>query len=308
MSRPSVWLLIFLSLLAGFFFAPSFSSKAASNSAREGWAAILEMNDFPGDSSDLLTGFSDTHKWNATLHAYGWQSDHIYIVNGELTSTVGRNALDFLINNADENDVVFFFIFAHGNWIGNEMMWSSWFPSMWMSVPSHNKLLFVSSCGAGSFSNSLTDDPVDHVHVGSVQDGEYAWAGLPEEGLPIIGEVFSHYFSAAFLNDSADVNSNGEVSVEEAFSFASPQSRNYIADVVFPAFDYYADMCGNVAPSPTIDDAYPGEMSITVEPGDPLDNSLLFQLLWVWAPFIVGCVAASIILASLLFLRKRSAL
>ncbi|MFX1562298.1 MAG: hypothetical protein ACFFDP_03210, partial [Promethearchaeota archaeon] len=254
--------------------------------------------------SDLLTGFSDTHKWNTTLHAYGWQSDHIYIVNGELTSTVGRNALNFLINNADENDVVFFFIFAHGNWIGNEMMWSSWFPSMWMSVPSHNKLLFVSSCGAGSFSNSLTDDPVEHIHLGSVQADEYAWAGLPEEGLPIIGEVFSHYFSAAFLNDSADVNSNGEVSVEEAFSFASPQSRNYLANVVFPAYEYYAEMCGNVAPHPTMDDAYPDEMSIAVEPGDPLYNQILFQLLLVWTPVIVVCIVASIILSSLLLLRK----
>jgi len=237
---------------------------------REGWAVLLEMNDYPDPITDLSTDFSDSTKWNATLHSLGWQTHHIQFYHGFLDQYVGEAALQFLALNADANDIVLFFIFAHGNWIRDHMQWHLWFPTRWAEIQSQEKLLVVSACNSEEMIEPLTNDSAPHIHMAAAQkDGGYAWAGLPEEGLPIIGEVFNHYFTNALVNASADQDSNGEICVEEAFAFASPLSQEYITTVVFPAFPDYADSCNDTAPQPVIDDAYPGNFSLAVEPGDP---------------------------------------
>ena len=246
---------------------------------REGWAVLLDMNDYPEGYTDLPTGYNDSQMWTATLYSFGWQSHHVQLVRGTLTRAAGEAAVRFLIDNADANDVVLFFIFAHGTWIQNAMQWSDWFPSMWASVASQSKLLVVSACGAEQFIDAANGEVAPHVHIASAGVGEYAWAGLPEERLPIIGEVFNQFLNAAFFNVSADANGNGEVTVEEAFAFASPASRTYIGLEVFPRFPDYAQMCNHLAPTPVLDDAYPGELSLRVEPGDPPANLLLPLLL-----------------------------
>jgi len=256
-----------------------FAQSAPPADPREGWAVLLDMNDYPEGYGDLPTGYNDSQMWTATLHGFGWQSDHVQLVRGTLTRAAGEAAVRFLINNADANDVVLFFIFAHGTWIQNAMQWSDWFPSMWSSVGSQNKLLVVSACGAEAFIDAAKSEAAPHVHIASAGIGEYAWAGLPEEQLPIIGEVFNQFLNAAFFNVSADANENGEVTVEEAFAFASPVSRTYITLEVFPRFPDYAEMCNHVAPTPVLDDAYPGELSLKVEPGDAPVNLLLPLLL-----------------------------
>jgi hypothetical protein len=263
------------------------AEAAPSVDPREGWAVLLDMNDYPEGYTDLPTGYNDSQMWTATLHGFGWQSDHVQLVRGTLTRSVGEAAARFLINNADANDVALFFIFAHGTWIQNAMQWSDWFPSMWSSVGSQNKLLVVSACGAEAFIDAANGEAAPHLHIASAGIGEYAWAGLPEEGLPIIGEVFNQFLTAAFFNGSADANGNGEVTVEEAFAFASPASRAYITVEVFPRFSDYAEMCNHVAPTPVLDDGYPGELSLKVEPGDAPANPLL-PLLLVLIVFVVS--------------------
>jgi hypothetical protein len=273
---------LFLGLLLAAVAQNAFVCLAAADSPanpREGWAALLDMNDYPEGYADLPTGYNDSQMWMATLQAFGWQSHHIYLVRETLTRAAGETAIRFLIDNADANDVVLFFIFAHGTWIQNAMQWSEWFPSMWSSVASQNKLLVVSACGAEQFIDAANSEAAPHVHIASAGIGEYAWAGLPEEGLPIIGEVFNQFLNAAFFNVSADANGNGEVTVEEAFAFASPVSQTYITLEVFPRFPDYAEMCNHVAPTPVLDDAYPGELSLKVEPGDAPANPLLPLLL-----------------------------
>ncbi len=228
----------------------------------------MEMNFYPS-GSDLDTNYSDTRKWNSTLHAIGWQSDHILIYQGLITQQTGQAALQFLAQNADANDVILFFVFAHGNYLLNDVNWQSWFPTNWKQLASQEKLLVVAACTAALMLEPLYDDPVPHIHMASVEADEYGWAGIPSEGLPIIGEIFNHYLTNALVNGSADSDTDGEVTMEEAFAFASPLSRNYISSVVFPAFPAFAGLCNNTAPQPVIDDAYPGNFSLQVELGDP---------------------------------------
>ena len=247
---------------------PLLMSAQPPNDPREGWAVLMEMNFYPS-GSDLETNYSDTRKWNSTLHALGWQSNHILIYQGPITQQTGVAALQFLALNADANDVVLFFIFAHGNYLLNDAHWQSWFPTYWTQLVSQEKLLVVAACTSALMLEHLYDDPAAHVHMASVESDEYAWAGLPSEGLPIIGEVFNHFLTNALVNGSADTNTDGEVTVEEAFYFASPLSRDYLSSVVFPAFPAFAELCNNTAPHPVIDDAYPGNFSLQVEMGDP---------------------------------------
>jgi hypothetical protein len=257
---------------------------------REGWAVLLEMNDYPDPITDLSTNYSDSAKWNATLHSLGWQTHHIQFYNGFIDQNVGEVALRFLALNADANDIVLFFIFAHGSWIRDHMQWHLWFPTQWAGLLSQEKLLVVSACNSEALIEPLTNDPSPHIHMAATQqDGGYAWAGLPEEGLPIIGEVFNHFFTNALVNASADQDSNGEICVEEAFDFASPLSQTYITTIVFPAFPDYADSCNNTAPQPVIDDAYPGNFSLEVEPGDP---PLIPS---IWSPLEIGVLLVTIV-------------
>ncbi|MFX1244635.1 MAG: hypothetical protein ACFE8F_06695 [Promethearchaeota archaeon] len=256
-------------MMLGVLLLPRIVTSQLPNNPREGWAVLLEMDDYPGTNSDLPTGFSDVQKWISTLLVLGWQTHHIQIYQDSLTQSVGEAALHFLAQNADANDVVLFYIFAHGNWILNEMHWENWFSSGWLNLASQEKVLVVSACGSEAMINPVRTDSAGHVHLASSQVGEYSWAGLPEEGLPIIGDVFNHFLTNAFQNASADADDDGEVVVEEAFAFATPLTREYISSVVFPAFPYYAVMSNHTAPIPVIDDAYPEDMSLQVEPGGP---------------------------------------
>lgn len=272
---------------------------------REGWAVFLEMNDYPNSGSDLPTGFSDSHKWNTTLQTLDWQSNHIRFYHGELTQLVGETALTFLRQNADANDVILFYIFAHGNYILNTMNWLDWFPIQWGNLPSQEKVLVVSACGSEEMLPQLSDS---HVHIASSQKGEYSWAGLPEESLPIIGDVFNHFFTNALINSSADENADSKVSLEEAFEYASPLSREYITTVVFPAFPSYATLCNNTAPHPVLDDNYVGNFSLNVDPGDsPMTPVVLSPLQVALIVFTAGLLTIFAVMW-LFIIRKRQSL
>ncbi len=151
----------------------------------------------------------------------------------------------------------------------------------------------------------IYDDPAPHIHLAATEVDGFAWAGLPEEELPIIGEVFNHFFTNALTNSSADQNSDGEISVEEAFAFASPLSRSYISTVVFPAFPYFEEMCNLTAPLPVIDDAYPGNFSLQIETGEPPVFPPIGIPLEVIFSFISVLFAFVIIASGVFVLKKR---
>ncbi|MHA2406044.1 MAG: hypothetical protein ACXACH_04755, partial [Candidatus Hermodarchaeia archaeon] len=121
--RQTIRLVLFFSLLASALslaswvvINPTLMGIQPPSDPREGWAVLMEMNFYPS-GSDLETNYSDTRKWNSTLHTIGWQSDHILIVQGLITQQTGQAAPQFLAQNADANDVVLFFVFAHGNYL-----------------------------------------------------------------------------------------------------------------------------------------------------------------------------------------------
>lgn len=94
------------------------------------------------------------------------------------------------------------------------------------------------------------------------------WAGLEEEGLPVIGGVWTHYFTNALFNSTADADENGFVSVEEAFDFSTPLVQKYMNETVF-AVPEFLEMYHDIGiypenydayPHPVMDDHYPEQL------------------------------------------------
>ncbi len=273
----------------------------ARSDPQEGWALILEMNEFPNGWTDLPTGYAETQKWITVLSASGWALDHILVIHQELYRSVVEEALDFLISNADETDIALFYISTHGYWMSDVIEWDEWFLDSWIRVSSEHKLLIVSSCFAGNFTDAVSTDPEPHISIGAVQGDELSWAGLPDEGLPVIGCVMNHFLTTSLLDPAADSNSNGEISVEEAFSKAYPLIRNYYEEVVYPAYPDAGEPTGGEAPHPVIDDDYNGEFSLLL--GAP--NTRPSPLPWFIIPILVIIISIIVATSFLIYYRHK---
>ena len=125
---------------------------------------------------------------------------------------------------------------------------------------------------AGEFTEPVNNDPKPHISLGHCSAGEVGWAGIPEEGLPIIGSVWTYYFANALCNSTADSDENGFVSVEEAFAFSTPLVQKYMNETVF-AVPEFLEMYHDIGvfpegydayPHPVMDDQYPEQLYLNL--------------------------------------------
>ena len=112
----------------------------------------------------------------------------------------------------------------------------------------------MDSCQAGKFTKQLKARA--GLAIAAVDEGEYGWAGLEEEGLPIIGSVFTYYFAGAFADLAADSNGDGQVSVQEAALAAEAKQREYMHEVVF-SVPMFLDDYHSIGVYPEEDENYP---------------------------------------------------
>lgn len=240
------------------------------NESVGGWAVLLEMNEFPEGWSDIPVGFINSERMQTALFTLGWQSDHMYILKDNLTISVVREAVEWLINNTDSDDVALLYIFTHGNWMRNVLQWNDWFPVEWEKLNTSKKVLLVDTCFAEEFIEPIKSDPSSHISLACCSADEVSWAGIEEEGLPIIGSVWNYYFINALCNSSADLNSDGLVSIEEAFNFSTPLVQQYMNETVFTVPEFlqsYHDIGiypenYDAYPHPVMDDGYPEQLVI----------------------------------------------
>ena len=233
----------------------------------EGWAVVLEVNDYPEGYEDLPVNFVDVQRMQDMLEFHGWQRSHMIIGRDEITRETVKEGIDFLKKNADSNDIALFYIGAHGGYIRHELDWSNTFYPLWDDIKTGKRMLIVDSCFAGSF---LPESENPYIGIASVSAEETAWAGIPEEGLPIIGLVFTYYFCESMKRD---------VSVEEGFQQAVPQVREYMKEVVYPKFKdmYSPEQYYNLYnPHPVLLDQYPGYLHLEVDREAPVSIFLVF--------------------------------
>jgi hypothetical protein len=216
----------------------------------EGWAALLETNDFPEGYSDVPVDFVDIERMQEMLVYHGWEKDHIIVYKDGLTPDIVREGVHHLLK-ADENDIVLFYIASHGGYITRELQWYTVFPPLWDEIATDKRVLLIDSCFSEMY---LPDSDRPYLGIASASERETAWAGIPEEGLPIIGFLFTYYFCESMTNT---------ISVEEGFTKTVPKVQDYMKEVVYPAFHHiyppqtYQNLYN---PHPVLKDEYPGDL------------------------------------------------
>jgi len=199
----------------------------------DGWAVLAEKDDYQDvQMTNLPVDYINVAQLHQLLLDLGWQDSHVRQVR-EFDRDALQEGLDWLEANAGQDDVVFLYVAAHGKYLNDVLRWREFFAQEWRQIPSHRRLLVIDSCQAANYTAVVLSDPAPSLAIAAVAGDEYGWSGLEEEGLPIIGGVFTHYFAAAFEDPQADADGNGRVSVQEAALMAEGQQRTYMHEVVF---------------------------------------------------------------------------
>ncbi|MGD8466328.1 MAG: caspase family protein [Anaerolineae bacterium] len=205
-----------------------------------GWAVLAEKDNYDDvGMTNLPVEHIGLVQMREVLDGAGWDPAGIR----ELPEFDGdhlQQSLDWLAEQADQDDVVILYVAAHGKYLSDVLGWATAFPPEWQQVASHRRLLVVDACQAANYTRAIAGDPNPYLSIAAVDGNEYAWSGLEEEGLPIIGGVFTHYFAAAFDQPGADEDGDGWVSAQEAARLAEAQQRGYMHDVVFAVEEFVA--------------------------------------------------------------------
>ena len=242
----------------------------------DGWAVLLEMNEFPEGWSDLPVEFINSERMKTALFNLGWQSDHVQILHDSLTISAVKEAVEWMMSNTDQDDIALLYVSTHGMWMRNVLQWNDWFPDEWKKLNTSKKILLVDTCSAEEFIDPIRDDMSPHISLACCSADEFSWAGLEEEGLPIIGSVWNYYLTNALCNSSADYDSDGFISIEEAFNFSRPLTQRYMNETVFavPEFlESYHDIDihpenYDAYPHPVMDDGHPDQLIIESQQSD----------------------------------------
>jgi hypothetical protein len=270
--------------------------QTTANASVDGWAVLLEMNEFPEGWSDLPIEFINSERIQTVLISVGWQSDHICTIHENLTILVIQEAVEWLVNNTDCDDIALLYISTHGMWMRNVLLWNDWFPVEWEKLNTSKKVLMVDTCFAEEFIDPIRDETSPHISLACCSADEISWAGLEEEGLPIIGSVWNYYFTNALCNASADLDNNGFTSIEEAFNFSTPLAQRYMNETVFTVAEFlesYHDIGiypenQDAYPHPVMDDGYPDQFVFSVETQQQELFPSTLQWLVILAVVVIG--------------------
>ena len=214
--------------------SPAESNVDRSVDSVQGWAVLVAKEDYSDTGgTDIETGFLNLYQLKAVLDYYGWQEDHILEIRDRVGITEMREALGWLAQVSDQDDVVFLFMQAHGSYVREELDWQAFFPNEWANIPSNRRVLVIDACQANEFTSATSGDNRPQLTIASSADDEFSWAGLWEEGKPIIGGVFSHYFISAFTDPTADIDVSGQISIQEAAYAAQQPLREYMHAQIF---------------------------------------------------------------------------
>jgi hypothetical protein len=232
--------------------------------------AVLAQKDSYADvkMTALLVDYIDIKRLRGALEELGWPAENIHEVR-EFDKASLKAELDWLEETADENDLVFFYVTGHGTYLRNHIDWATFFPDEWAEINSLRRVLMVDSCTAAEFTQALQGDPNPYLALAAVDEDEYGWKGIEEEGLPIIGGIFTFYFVEAIEGSRADLDGDGFVSVQEAAEVAEEKQRTYLHEIVF-GVDAFVEMYHDIGVRPEKDKTFP-DVIVDDYLGYPLD-------------------------------------
>lgn len=220
------------------------------------WAVIMEMSDYPDGYGDTITDFASARRMKDAFMRMGIADDHIRMVLNQMQLSDVQDSLEWLSENVKEDDVVFFYVTAHGGWLEREVKWETFVSPKWLELNVQNKVLMVDSCKAEKFIDEFAEVPEAGMVFSVTQVDELSWKGLEEEGLPVIGSVWSNFFVESVFDEMADVNGDKLITMEEALNHANPQINEYMRDEVF-AVEEYLEMYHDLGAYPLESETYP---------------------------------------------------
>jgi hypothetical protein len=238
----------------------------------EGYAVLAAKDDYNAEGmTNLPVNHIDVDRMKQALIDQGWNPENIHELK-EFTKRELLEELDWLEENADSNDLVFFYITAHGEYLRRILGWNDFFPGEWRQVESPKRVLLVDSCSAARYTKPVNKDGKPHLSIAAVDQDELGWKGLESEGLPIVGGVFTYYFSEALSDPEADSDQDGAISIQEAAALAEAKQRTYMHEVVFEV-EEFVEMYHAIGAEPEKDPTFPNVvLDDTI--GEPLFLSL----------------------------------
>ncbi|MBN1266412.1 MAG: hypothetical protein JXA25_13020 [Anaerolineales bacterium] len=239
--------LLLLCLSAGFFSgisACSILKPSPSSTTGDGitnrWAVLFEKDGYDDvGMTNLPVDYISMNLIEALLLESGWELARIHSIP-EFSQKDFVEELNWLEDQTDADDLIFVYVAAHGRYLSHIIQWEEVFPPEWENIRAE-KILLVDACEAGKFIKTVEQIPGNQIVIGAVQEYEYGWCGLEDEGLPIIGFVYTHYFSQAFTDSGSDADKDGFISVQEAALWAEEQQRDYMHEVVFEVPEFAED-------------------------------------------------------------------
>jgi hypothetical protein len=238
----------------------------------EGWAVLAQKDHYEDvGMTSLDVDYIDIGRMREALENLGWMPENIHEVR-EFDEASLTAELNWLETSADENDLVILYVTSHGKYLSHVIHWNNFVPREWKEIRSRQRVLLVDSCTAAKFTKAITGDAQPHLSIAAVDEDEYGWKGVAEEGLPIIGGVFTYYLAEALDDLAADADANGRISVQEATAYAEQQQREYMHEVVLvvPAF---AEGYHQLGVTPEEDPTFP-DVIVDDRIGEPLYLSL----------------------------------
>ncbi len=196
-------------------------------------AVILDMEDYEGEKSDLKVDFLNSKRMKDALVKIGCREENLLIKQDNIDIKTINDCLAWLEKNSKAGDNILFYLTAHGSYIEQELSWNTTFPNEWKKLNDRNRILIIDACKSEKFIHRSEGDKGEGISVSSCNINEIAWCGLEEEGLPIIGNVFTYYFTDAITNRKADINNDKYVSFEEAINFTNQSVQTYMKEYVF---------------------------------------------------------------------------
>jgi hypothetical protein len=251
LSRISVTIVLALVLfIVATLTLPVVPARAASDP--ECWAVIVGVSDYEY-INDL--SYCDDDAWEISQELSPvWGDDHVRVLtNSQATKANILSAIDWMADNADDNDTVFFSFTGHGSdylngffcpydtlpsSIDNSIS-SSQLASAFWSVKAAKTVIMLDICHAGKFQDSLSSN--GRVIMMASRSDEYAW-----ENPGLGNSVFGYFVIKAMQDfDEADTNGDYELSAEEIAQYAAPLTAQF-----------------EITQHPVMDDQYAGELAL----------------------------------------------
>jgi hypothetical protein len=207
--------------------------QRAGDPASTHWAVIVGVNRYQR-AGDTLGSVADAMVLRDELLARGWRSDHVLVLlNDQATGAMVREALAWLARSTDDRSTVVFSMSGHIRHQGgisalwptdSDYIWADEFGRLLGAVQARRLWASLQGCHA----EGLRAPGVEGSGRLIIYSSELAEKSYedPEVGHSVMG---NYLFREGFQIGWGDLDGNGRVSVQEAFTWAAPRANKRTA-------------------------------------------------------------------------------